>query len=159
MIDARGDEMLAAGGAADLVRVVEALPCAVRTPETQLILGDAYRMSGDVAAARRAFAPLLARPGRPGPRLAWRMAMLEYMRGDYRAALECLGEPAPGPPAGPDDILMLVCRSSALAHLGSTDEAADVASLALAAAGAAQVGRHTPRRTPHPGTRSGPARR
>ena len=143
MIAARGDEMLAAGGADDLIPVIEKLPAGVGTAETQLMLGDAYRIRGDVASARRAFAPLLEQTSRAGmgAGLSWRVAMLDYMRGDYRGALELLdpGETgSTGQPACADHIFTLVWRSSALGHLGRTGEAAACADRALRAAAAVE---------------------
>ena len=66
LIATRGDEMLAAGGAAEVVRIGTVLPDTERTDGVCLILADAARMAGDVAGAERAFAPLLARADRAG---------------------------------------------------------------------------------------------
>jgi DNA-binding SARP family transcriptional activator len=140
VIAERGDEMLASGGAIEVSRVIEALPAAERTPRVRLVLGDALRMAGDVAGAQRAFAPLLEGAGRTGrcePRVAWRAAMLHYMRADYRGALDLLDRAMPAAQAPTvDDVLLEACRASALLHMGATDDAAASAARAVAVAAA-----------------------
>jgi DNA-binding SARP family transcriptional activator len=184
LLAARGDEMLAAGGAAEVIRLVAGLPGTARTAAVRLLDADARRMTGDVAGAERAFAPLLAAAtaraaadadedapggnrgaasvgrhaapadrdparadGDPAPadqnaapaalpaRLAWRAAMLRYLRAEYRAALALLdrAEPPASPPS-PDDVHLLACRATVLVLLGDGARAAEVAAAALAAA-------------------------
>ncbi|WP_345510072.1 tetratricopeptide repeat protein [Phytohabitans houttuyneae] len=135
LVEARGDEMLAAGGGPEVARLVDALPPARRTPRLRLLRADALRMAGDVAGATRAFAPLVAeaeRDGRWPAALAWRAAMLHYMRGDYRGALDILDRVAGGTCG--DGVQVLAGRATVLVVLGETERAATVAAEALAAA-------------------------
>ncbi len=131
LVEARGDEILAAGGAAELTGIIDALPPAVRTPDVQLILGDALRMAGDVAGARRAFEPLIDGAETWPAALAWRVAMLHYMRADYRGALDLLRRAAPtGAPTG-DEAMAQACRANALHLLGENEAAAECATRAV----------------------------
>ncbi len=135
LIESRGDEILASGGATDLARVIEALPPGEQTPGVRLILGDTLRMAGDVAGALRTFAPLIEQAELTGawpPRLTWRAAMLHYMRADYHRALELLdrAEPAATAPDA-DDALFQACRANVLHLLGRNDDAAVCAALAV----------------------------
>jgi DNA-binding SARP family transcriptional activator/tetratricopeptide (TPR) repeat protein len=137
LIENRGDEMLAVGGAAEVVRVGAQLPAADRTPDVMLILADAARMAGDVVGAERAFAPLVAtatRAGRWAPRLAWRVAMLRYMRGDHRGALDMLDRAERHGPPTADDVQLAACRATVLVVLGDPAGAAAGAAEALAGA-------------------------
>jgi DNA-binding SARP family transcriptional activator len=135
---AHGDEMLAAGGAAEVVRLAAELPESARTPAVRILVADAHRMVGDVAAAAREFTPLLAEAraaGRVPARLAWRAAMLRYLQADYRDALDLLDDAEPaGDPLSPDDVRLLACRATVLVLLGDSAGAAEVASAALAGA-------------------------
>jgi DNA-binding SARP family transcriptional activator/ATP/maltotriose-dependent transcriptional regulator MalT len=135
LVEAHGDEMLAAGGGPDVARLVDALPPGRRTARMCLLRADALRMAGEVAAATRAFAPLVAEAAQAGrwpAALAWRAAMLHYMRGDYRGSLDILDR-ATGA-AGGDGVQVLACRATVLVVLGETERAATTAAEALAAA-------------------------
>ncbi|WP_173154181.1 tetratricopeptide repeat protein [Phytohabitans suffuscus] len=138
LVEEHGDGMLAAGGGPDVARLVESLPPSARTARLRLLHADALRMAGDVAGATRAFAPLLAEAAEAGcwpAALAWRAAMLHYMRGDYRGALGLLDRAPEG--AGGEHVQMLACRATVLVVLGETERAATTAAEALAAAAAA----------------------
>jgi hypothetical protein len=135
LIESRGDEILASGGATELARVIAAVPPGEQTPGVRLILGDTLRMAGDVAGALRTFAPLIEQAELTGawpPRLSWRAAMLHYMRADYHRALELLdrAEPAATAPDA-DDALFQACRANVLHLLGRNDDAAVCAALAV----------------------------
>lgn len=135
VIEARGDEILAAGGATEVVPLIDAVPVADRSRRLRLVLGDALRMSGDVAGALSVFEPMLAaaRPtGACDAGLAWRAAMAHYLRSDYPAARR-LCELAPADPPGTtaDTVLLAVCRSSVRAMLGDSTGAAAQAALAV----------------------------
>ncbi|MGC4814349.1 BTAD domain-containing putative transcriptional regulator [Micromonospora sp. DT228] len=138
LIVSHGEDMLAGGGAPDVVDLISALPPAEQNPDLQLILGDALRMSGSVTWASRVFAPLLAQSDhdrRWPARLLWRAAMVPYLRTDYAGALAVLDRAPPTvTPPGPDDVLLLACRASTLAQLGRVDEAVTTGARALVAA-------------------------
>ncbi|MEN3358801.1 MAG: hypothetical protein V7637_2783 [Mycobacteriales bacterium] len=136
LIAAHGAEMLAGGGAADVVRLITAQPAASRCERLELTLGDALRMSGDVAGAQRVFAPLLerARPsGRCDAGLAWRAGMVHYLRADYPAALD-LYQRAGADGETVDAVLLHAGRASALSMVGATEQAAASADRAVAVA-------------------------
>jgi DNA-binding SARP family transcriptional activator/ATP/maltotriose-dependent transcriptional regulator MalT len=137
LIERRGDQMLAAGGAAEVIRMGRQLPVAVRSPETQLILADALRLVGDVTGAEREFGSLLVeaeQAGRLGARLIWRAATLHYLRAEYPAALTLLDKVPPPAVPSLDDVLLDVCRAAVLAALGEHVRAAAAAAAALAGA-------------------------
>ncbi|WP_345541952.1 tetratricopeptide repeat protein, partial [Phytohabitans rumicis] len=141
LVESGGDGMLAAGGAAEVVRLIDELPATARTPRVRLIRADALRMAGRALESVQAFTPLLvdaAETGHWTAGLVWRAAMLPYMRGDFRAALDLLDR-APEPPAVPtaDDASVLACRATTLHLLGESDAAAATAARALSAAGTA----------------------
>jgi DNA-binding SARP family transcriptional activator len=139
LIEDRGAEMLAAGGAAAVVHLIgltaDPRPDR-RTERLQLMLGDALRMSGDVAGALRVFAPLLGRTrpaGRYPAGLAWRAGMVHYLRADYPAALD-LYRRADGEGGTVDTVLLHAGRASALSMLGESGEAMAAADRAVAEA-------------------------
>jgi len=145
----RGDEMLAAGAARTVARLVADLPPTLRDRRLQLVLGDARRMAGDAEGAGRAFAGLVeaaTAAGRWSPDLAWRVGMVRYMRGDYRGALAACDSgrtstPPPGPDsAGPsvvDEVRLQVCRAGARFALGEVEQSRRDARASLALAEAA----------------------
>jgi DNA-binding SARP family transcriptional activator len=136
-----GDDMVASAGY-EVARLIEAVPAAQRSPRLRLLLGDALRVGGDVTGALRAFEPLLAGAARLGPALAWRAAMVPYMRCDYRAALELVDRALPPTRPGPtaDDALVAACRASALALAGESARAEQAADEALRLAEAVDTG-------------------
>jgi len=136
-IETHSDEILAAGGAGEVATAIESGPVGDRSPRIQLILGDALRMAGNASGALRAFEPLLERAERVGhwpPSLVWRAAMVHYMRSDYRAALELCDRPAALDETGNDDAelaFLAACRTSVLARLGASADAATSGARAL----------------------------
>jgi DNA-binding SARP family transcriptional activator/tetratricopeptide (TPR) repeat protein len=140
-IESHGAEMVAAGLAGAVIALVESLPAEDRgRPAVQLIYADALRTVGEPAAARAVFAALLqvtdVTSGLPAG-LAWRLAMLHYLAGDFtRAEAECArvqptdaGIDAAG--ASIDGILAEACRASALGALGESTRSAELAAQAV----------------------------
>jgi DNA-binding SARP family transcriptional activator len=134
VIEERGDAIVASAGH-EVARLIEAVPPAERSPRLQLLLGDALRVGGDVTGALRAFEPLLAGTDRLEPALAWRAAMVPYMRSDYRAALAMVDRATPPAASGPtvDDAYVAACRATTLELAGEAG-AAEAAERALALA-------------------------
>ncbi len=138
LVEARSEEMLAAGGALVVAHLVESIPTAERSDRLQLVLGDARRMSGDVSGAIRALEPLVGAAETAGAwpaGLAWRRAMVSYMAGDFQTALQmcdaAAGSPTASAGSSPYDVVRLhACRAGALFMLG--DGAASAASAARA---------------------------
>ncbi|BEL05672.1 hypothetical protein Q0Z83_038630 [Actinoplanes sichuanensis] len=126
-----GDRMLAAGGGAEVVRLLRSIPEEHWSFELRLVHGDALRMTGDVAGALRVFAALLRDPVRGGDAgLRWRAAMVHYMRGEYPTALELCTVPVEAG-RSVDGVLLSACRASALAMLGRAAESTAVAAEAV----------------------------
>jgi len=136
LLEDAGDAILGAGGAAAVVDLVDALPPARVSPRLRLLRADALRMAGRVVEAARAFAPLVdaaERAGRWDCGLAWRAAMVHYMRGDFRGALELLDRPVAGTwPPTVDSVQHGACRASALMQAGREEAAAALAGRTLA---------------------------
>ncbi len=141
LVESRSDEMLAAGGAAEVSRLLEHVPASRRSRRVSLILGDARRMAGDPSGASRALEPLVAaaRAGRWTAGLAWRMAMVHYITGEFRSALDvcaaALLEVAPAD-ADFDTVQLLSVRAAALFMVGEADESRTCADDALTRADA-----------------------
>ncbi|GIE32683.1 transcriptional activator [Actinoplanes italicus] len=134
LIHTRADDILAAGGAAELAQAIRCVPTAERSVRLQLVLGDALRMTGRTAEALRAFEPLVARADRTGvwpAALVWRVAMVEYMRCDYPAALRLCDRVTPPEGQGADAAFLEACRASVLARLGRSEDAGTSATHAL----------------------------
>ncbi|MDN5767923.1 MAG: tetratricopeptide repeat protein [Humibacillus sp.] len=176
IVAAQGENLLRRGEAAGIVSLFDAPACALSRDETPgvdplrerttLLLrrtyAEALRRSGDVAAARRAFAPLVERAKRVGwdAGLAARVAQLHYTKGEFDCALAVLDAltgqlvndsvavggsgraTSPGPVADAglvadpveDEVDRLACRVHVLAVLGRLSEAAPVADQVLALA-------------------------
>lgn len=137
LIEGRAAEMLAGGGATEVAQLLEAQPRQGRSPHAQLVLGDARRMAGDPSGAARAFEPLTAEAARTGgwaAALAWRVAMVHYMTGDFRTALDVCAAALPGVVPGAvdvDTVHLYVVRTAALLMVGETDESSACAGEAL----------------------------
>lgn len=137
LVESRAEEMLAAGEATGVVALLGSPSGEPRSPRLQRIFGDALRMSGDAAAAARAFAPLLAearRTGRWDAGLVWRAAMVRYLQGDCAAALQLLDLAPVAGLADRDEVEVEACRANALFTLGVEDDAAAAAASAVSAA-------------------------
>lgn len=129
LVRARGDDMIATGGAAEVARLLGAWPAEALDPRLRAILGDAYRVAGDVAAALRVFEPLVRQAreqGRWDPGIAWRAGRAHHLAADYAAAL-AVYEPAAARIGDDgrtvDEAFLLLSRASALLVLGRADDA------------------------------------
>jgi DNA-binding SARP family transcriptional activator len=128
LVESRAAEMLAAGGADQVARLLASVPASERSVRAQLILADSLRIAGDPGGASRAFEPLTKEADRSSgwtAELAWRAAMVHYMRGEYRDALELCETalPAVSPDAiDLDSVQLFAVRASSLAMIGQTDE-------------------------------------
>lgn len=138
LLTTEADAILGAGDAAALLDLVDAIPPDAVRPPLRLVRADALRMVGRVTEAGRAFATLVAeadRTGRWTPGLAWRAAMIHYMRAEFRRALDLLDKPSPGSGAPDvDDIHLASHRACTLTQLGRVDEARALADRTVAAA-------------------------
>ena len=136
LLEDAGDAILGGGGAVAVVDLVDAMPPRLVSPRLHLLRADALRMAGRVVEAARAFAPLIdaaERDGRWEAGLAWRAAMVHYMRGDFRGALELLDRPVAGTwPPTVDGVQYGACRASALMQAGRAEAAAALAGRTLA---------------------------
>jgi DNA-binding SARP family transcriptional activator len=131
-----GHELVARGYGARVAEVMRAVGTE-GAPRLEAILGEAMQSIGEWDGAIEAY----RRARRTSPdehfpaSVAWRLGALLYFRGDSAAALEVLGSArARGDAAGADDALVAAWLSSAHWSRGETEEAAALASGALAAA-------------------------
>ncbi|MFI7636099.1 tetratricopeptide repeat protein [Nonomuraea sp. NPDC049400] len=83
MIERWHASLLAEGHAAELVRACVAVPEESRTGAVDLAEGQARQVQGDWAGALEC----LRHADATDPAVAWRMGMIYYQRGDYKAAL------------------------------------------------------------------------
>ncbi|WP_139142512.1 tetratricopeptide repeat protein [Humibacillus sp. DSM 29435] len=172
----QGENLLRRGDAAGIVSLAGALVTVSSRDDTRprdplrersarllrRTYAEALRRSGDVTAARRAFAPLVEQAERVGwdAGLAARVAQLHYTKGEFTCALAVLdeagGHPAPMNQVGvacesstlsglrtgtcfaadvvEDEVDQLACRVHVLAVLGRASEATPVAERVLALA-------------------------
>ncbi|WP_117208578.1 BTAD domain-containing putative transcriptional regulator [Allorhizocola rhizosphaerae] len=101
LVCARGDSILAAGGATAVIKVAERVPARHRPPVLKVVHAQALYTTGESAAALRMVAEFAGDDGHGvDPALAWRAASLHYLSGDPRTALSILdrahldGDPA-----------------------------------------------------------------
>ena len=135
LIASRGNQMLATGGATEVVGLAGArLPGEPR--ELTLIRADAARMAGDVTTAMRDLRSIAADlDGALPDDLAWRLAGAHYLRADYRAAADICARALaePGEPA-PDQVRVLAARATCAFMLGDVEGATSNARAAVSAA-------------------------
>ncbi|MFI7465144.1 tetratricopeptide repeat protein [Nonomuraea sp. NPDC049646] len=138
MIERWHASLLAEGHAAELVRACAAVPAGSRTCAVDMAEGQARQVQGDWAGALEC----LRRVDATDPAVAWRMGMIYYQRGDYKAALSTFelaggfdGSAYPSPSSGSSDRAMLLAWSASARWLvGQSAEAAELAGQALAMA-------------------------
>lgn len=155
LLDQHGEDLLRAGGAAEVVRLVEQATTAVGAPPDALApvlrtYADALRMAGDATRALRAFAPLVAAapPGRWSPGLASRVAAVHYLRGEFETAVKVLDQAAATTGPDSEDLVdWLACRTHVLAASGRHEECREVAAGAVDVA--ERLGQDRPLGTAH----------
>jgi DNA-binding SARP family transcriptional activator/Tfp pilus assembly protein PilF len=103
----RGDAMLVAGRAEDVVGAVRLLPAELHDPRICQIAGEALRVVGDWRGALQFFerAGTGARMIEPG--VAWRMGLIHYLQGDFDQALEVFKRARIGGRALTEEALLL----------------------------------------------------
>ncbi|HEX8007448.1 MAG TPA: tetratricopeptide repeat protein, partial [Trebonia sp.] len=135
LLEAQGEEILAAGRGALVIDVLQRLE--KRSRAQQLLLGDAIRMAGSALNAAQAYAVVADAEPVWDSAVAWRMGMLHYHRGDSKAALaEFDRAPADEPPSR-DRSHLLSWTACAHLQLGDTATAVDLANAASRNASAA----------------------
>jgi DNA-binding SARP family transcriptional activator/tetratricopeptide (TPR) repeat protein len=138
-----GDDMIGRGDAPAVVELVESLStqdvagAGTVGDRLSLLLGDALRTTGDVAAAQKAYAAVADAGEEWTSAVAWRMGLVHYLRGEPRAALDAFARAAPGAGGGTDDALLLAWTATAQLMAGEAGPATRTARQALAAAHAA----------------------
>jgi ATP/maltotriose-dependent transcriptional regulator MalT len=105
-LETHGLELIKHGGLDSVVAAATALPVTRRSPEIELVLGDALLRRGDwddaVVALRRAAGDAPRLPAR----IAWRMGFIQHERGEVRDALETF-ERADLETSAPDDTALV----------------------------------------------------
>ncbi len=134
-----GEGMLREGRAAAVISLLSGLPVP-GSDRVALIRADALRITGDLAAANRAFAPLVAAAGsgRWARPLASRVAAVPYAAGQLEEALASLdrAEPPGDRDTDAEDVEWLASRAHMLTALGRRAEAEPLALRALRTADA-----------------------
>jgi ATP/maltotriose-dependent transcriptional regulator MalT/DNA-binding SARP family transcriptional activator len=131
-----GHELVARGYGARVAEVIRAVGTQ-GTPRLEAIFGEAMQAVGQWDGAIEAYrrARRMSPDCRLPPSVAWRFGALLYFRGDSAAALEVLDSArVRGHAAGADDALVAAWLSSAHWSRGETEEAAALASSAVAGA-------------------------
>ena len=135
----RGSDMVAAGGAQPVLEAADRIPTELRTPELELVIGEAQMVRGDPEAALASFRRAAAGADRPGPAVAWRAIATHFLRGDLDAARGVLGS-ATGSDEGVtprDRALLQVWAAQVHRRLGDAPRAGEEARSALEIAEAA----------------------
>jgi DNA-binding SARP family transcriptional activator len=120
LLATRGPTLLAHGAVEAVLDAVELLPPALRTPETELLAGEAHQVRGDWDEALRCFDRAAGGDGALAPGIAWRTGLLHHLGGRLAEALAVYdlasedGEPH-------DVALLLAWRASARWLLGDAD--------------------------------------
>jgi len=125
VLDMYGDTMLAAGSAEALATLVEAVPEALRTRRVRLLLGDALRTAGEIAAAARAYGVVADAEPDWDAGVTWRMGLIPYLRGDPRTALATFDRVGPVPSDAADEALLVAWTAAAHLRLGDGQAATE----------------------------------
>ncbi len=101
LLTAHGESLLAAGHTDQVRDAATALPDSLRTPAIDLLEGEACYTNGDWDQATRCLSRLIAEDGRIPAAAAWRLALIQHLRGEpqramslYRQGLEDTQGPA-----------------------------------------------------------------
>ncbi|HEX2355732.1 MAG TPA: BTAD domain-containing putative transcriptional regulator [Micromonosporaceae bacterium] len=83
-----GPALLAAGHAAAVLEALAIVPDAARSPELDLVEGEACQVRGDWSRAVERLARLVPGSGPAPAAAAWRLGLIHHLRGDLDAALD-----------------------------------------------------------------------
>ncbi len=130
-VEHRGDAMVAAGLARDVIKAVAGIPVENRSNSVLLIEAESRQSLGDWEGASRCY-ELLAPPSGPmDPGLAWRWGFLHHMRGDSATAFEMYGRGKLGTGNLVDEAALLSWTASAHWLRGDREAASAAAHQAL----------------------------
>jgi ATP/maltotriose-dependent transcriptional regulator MalT/DNA-binding SARP family transcriptional activator len=87
-VSERGEAMLVAGMARQMVEAIDRIPQERRDVEILLYQAEARQVLGDWEGASACYEDLVPGPGEIPARVAWRLGFLSHMRGDVKTALE-----------------------------------------------------------------------
>lgn len=130
MIERWWDTLLAEGRPVEVVRACRAVPAELRTSTVDLAEGQARQVRGDWAGALDCLRHATA----ADPAVAWRIGMIHYHRGDYRAALEAFERGVLTDEVSPHEAMLLAWTASARWLVGDLSGAAQLAERALSIA-------------------------
>jgi DNA-binding SARP family transcriptional activator len=88
ILTAHGDDLAAAGQAPSVVQAADLIPAHEMTPALHVVVGDAQLLLGDWDAALRSYGQASDRGGPVPARVAWRVGLLHYIRGDLDSAVK-----------------------------------------------------------------------
>ncbi|MEV0417953.1 tetratricopeptide repeat protein [Streptosporangium canum] len=130
MIERWWDTLLAEGRPVEVVRACRAVPAELRTSTVDLAEGQARQVQGDWAGALDCLRHATA----ADPAVAWRIGMIHYHRGDYRAALQAFERGVLADEDSPHEAMLLAWTASARWLVGDLSAAARLAERALSIA-------------------------
>ena len=88
LVSERGESLLAAGLARQMVATIGQIPRDRRDVEIRLFEAEARQVLGDWEGATACYEDLVPGPGEIPARVAWRLGFLSHMRGDVKSALD-----------------------------------------------------------------------
>ncbi len=88
LLEAYGEELIAAGQVDDVIRATDALPGDARSSVVELLIGQARQVRGDWDGALQCFDRAAGRAAELPPGLAWRIGLIHYLRGAPDLAVE-----------------------------------------------------------------------
>jgi len=136
-LERHGSALLAAGDVDPVLSAVETVGDAGRSPAIDRLEGEARQVRGDWDGALRCFARL-ADPSGPMPSgVAWRMGLIQHLRGELDAAVATYARGTSDGGDSPDDALLHAWWASALWLRGEVAGCRALASRALREAVAA----------------------
>ena len=130
-VSERGERMLAAGLARQMVEAIERVPRERRNRDVLLFEAEARQVLGDWEGATECYEALAPGSGEMPARLAWRLGFLSHMRGDVTAALDAYRRGRRGEGDMASEAALVGWTASAHWLKGERDEAKRLANEAL----------------------------
>jgi ATP/maltotriose-dependent transcriptional regulator MalT/DNA-binding SARP family transcriptional activator len=134
LVSERGESLLAAGLARQMVTTIGQIPRDRRDVEIRLFEAEARQVLGDWEGATACYEYLVPGPGEIPARVAWRLGFLSHMRGDVKSALDVYQRGRRGEGDLANEAALLGWAASAHWLRGERDEAQSLANEALALA-------------------------